>query len=307
MSEHFPITPNKHDKNVLAPIDGQIAVMQLSDQFDEAGRQIAYKLDEEGNAAITIAGVPEAYSDKVQAHYANKLAMDRNPSPEQMERGIPPEVITGLGDAALESTVAAPIIVEAAPAIDAIEQESAQGAEFDFKLVADEVSTLKYANENFRNLPDSERRHNLNAYIIKKTNGAHDAFKAGKMSEESYSAMANAFLGAASGHNTIAAVIDMLRDARTLDTDEMSDISSRAGTISEISELSGIEADRARISFANSLISQSERLLSDNDGVANGRYRALVGFIAGLSTQINDSSTSSGFVSGALDQLRKHS
>ena len=307
MSEHFPITPNKHDKNVLAPIDGQIAVMQLSDQFDEAGRQIAYKLDEEGNAAITIAGVPEAYSDKVQAHYANKLAMDRNPSPEQMERGIPPEVITGLGDAALESTVAAPIIVEAAPAIDAIEQESAQGAEFDFKLVADEVSTLKYANENFRNLPESERRHNLNAYIIKKTNGAHDAFKAGKMSEESYSAMANAFLGAASGHNTIAAVIDMLRDARTLDTDEMSDISSRAGTISEISALSGIEADRARISFANSLISQSERLLSDNDGVANGRYRALVGFIAGLSTQINDSSTSSGFVSGALDQLRKHS
>ena len=307
MSEHFPITPNKHDKNVLAPIDGQIAVMQLSDQFDEAGRQIAYKLDEEGNAAITIAGVPEAYSDKVQAHYANKLAMDRNPSPEQMERGIPPEVITGLGDAALESTVAVPIIVEAAPAIDAIEQESSQEAEFDFKLVADEVSTLKYANENFRNLPESERRHNLNAYIIKKTNGAHDAFKAGKMSEESYSAMANAFLGAASGHNTIAAVIDMLRDARTLDTDEMSDISSRAGTISEISALSGIEADRARISFANSLISQSERLLSDNDGVANGRYRALVGFIAGLSTQINDSSASNGFVSGALDQLRRYS
>lgn len=90
MSEHLSITPNKNDKNVLVPRgDGHIDVMLLSDKFDEAGRQIAYRIGEDGKIAHTRAGLPQAYGDEVQSHYAHKLAMDRNPTPEQMERGDP--------------------------------------------------------------------------------------------------------------------------------------------------------------------------------------------------------------------------
>jgi hypothetical protein len=307
MSEHFPISPNENDKNVLAPLDGQIAVMRLSNQFDEDGRQIAYKLDEEGNTATTIAGMPEAYSDKVQAHYAHKLAMDRNPTPEQMERGTPPKIITDLGSAALETTIAAPISAEAAVNSGVVEQELSRTPDLNVALVEGEVGTLKYANENFRGLPEAQRRHNLNAHITNKAHAAYDQFKAGKISEESYTVITNALLGAASSHDSIGAIVGMLRNVRTHDRDEVADVSSQAGAISEIASLPGLEGERARISFANSLIAKSERLLDDNDGVATSRYKAMVGFIAGLSTQINDPSTSSGFVSGALEQLRKHS
>jgi hypothetical protein len=211
-----------------------------------------------------------------------------------------------LGEVALEATVDVPVSGEVSNT-SSLERESSQKIELNFKLVADEVSTLKYANENFRELPEAERRHNLNVYITKKANAAHDEFKAGKISEESYSVMTNALLGAANSHDSIGAVVDMLRHARTLDADEMDDLLSQAGAISEIASLSGLEGERARISFANSLIAKSERLLDDNDNVATSRYRSMVGFIAGLSTQIKDPSASNGFVSGALERLKKYS
>jgi hypothetical protein len=94
MSEHLSITPNKNHKNVLVPrSSGRIEVMQLSDQIDESGRQIAYALDSDGQTAVTKAGPPEAFGDDAQAYYAHKLAMDRNPTPEQMERGEPSATI----------------------------------------------------------------------------------------------------------------------------------------------------------------------------------------------------------------------
>ncbi len=100
MSEQLSIAPNKNDKNVLVPRgDGQIDVMQLSDQFDESGLQIAYKLDEGGQTTTTKSGPPEAFGEGAQAYYANQLAMDRNPTPEEMERGTP--IVTNeLGDVA---------------------------------------------------------------------------------------------------------------------------------------------------------------------------------------------------------------
>lgn len=307
MSEYLPKTTSENDKNVLVPrSDGRIEVMRLSDQFDESGRQIAYRLDDDSQTMITKAGLPEAFSDQVQAHLANKLAMDRNPTPEQMERGTPPEVITELGDVALEAAINLSAPIEASN-VSSTEQESHQETGLSFQLLADEVSTLSYANESIRHLPEAEGRHNVNMHVMKKASAIYDAFKTGQINEESYSVVTNALLGAASSHESIGVIVDMIRDARTLDTDEMSDVSSQAGAISEIGTLPGIDGERARISFANSLIAKSERLLEDNGGIADGRYKAMVGFIAGLSTQINDVNSSNGFVSGALDKLRKYS
>jgi hypothetical protein len=306
MSEYQPKATSENDKNVLVPrSDGRIEVMRLSDRFDESGRQIAYRLDDDGQTVITKAGLPEAFSDQVQAHLANKLAMDRNPTPEQMERGTPPEVITGLGDVALEAAMNLSAPAEASDT-GSVEQGSNLETGLNFQLLADEVSTLNYANESIRHLPEAEGRHNVNMHVMNKAGAVYDAFKDGKISEESYSIVTNALLGAASSHESIGAVVDMLRDARTLDADEMSDVSSQAGAISEIGMLSGMDGERARISFVNSLIAKSERLLEDNGGVASGRYKAMVGFIAGLSTQINDPSTSTGFTHGALNRLRQH-
>lgn len=211
-----------------------------------------------------------------------------------------------LGEVAIEATVAVSASGEV-PDTSSLEQESTQGNKLNFQLVADEVSALKRANENFRQLPEAEGRHNLNARIVKKVNAAYDEFRAGKMSEESYSVITNVLLGAASNSKPIDAVVDTLMDSGTLDTDKREDLSLYASAINEISSLSGLEAERARIQLANSLIARSEHLLESNDNVVNGRYRAMVGFIAGLSSQIKDPSTSDGFVSGSLGQLRKHS
>lgn len=210
-----------------------------------------------------------------------------------------------LGEVAIEATVAVSVSGEVSDT-SSLERESSQENELNFQLVADEVSTLKRANENFRQLPEAEGRHNLNARIVKKVNAAYDEFKTGKMSEESYSVITNVLLGAASSSKSIDAVVDTLMDSKTLDADEREDLSLYASAINEISSLSGFEAEHARIKLANSLIARSEHLLESNDNVANGRYKAMVGFIAGLSTQIKDPSTSSGFVSGSLAQLRKH-
>jgi hypothetical protein len=307
MSEHFPIAPNKKDKNVLVPFsNGRIEVMQLSDHIDEAGRQIAYMVGEDGESLVTRAGVPEAYSDKVQAHYAHKLAMDRNPTPEQMERGTPPKVITELGDVALEATMNLSAPAEVADASTA-DRESNQETGLDIRLVEGTVSTLSYATENLRHMPEAEAKHELNVHIVRQASNAHDRYEEGKIDKASYSTMTHALLGAASDFRIIDAVSDQLMDGRTLDSDETADLTDWKVELYEIASKTGLDADIARIRLASNLISRSEYILERNDGVANNRYRAMVGFIAGLSTQIKDSSTSFGFVSGALEQLKKHS
>lgn len=304
MSEHAPITPNKNDKNVLVPFsNGRIEVMSLSDVVDDLGHQMAYKLEDDGQAMIIKGGVPEAFSDKVQEYYANKLAMDRNPTPEQLERGTPPKVITDLGDIALESAMATPLSAEGSNNHN-LEQESHQEEGLDFQIVSDQVGTLRRGNEANRHLPELERKHNIAAYITKKATTTHEQFREGRINQETYSAITNALLGAASNPESIGAVVDSLLDVNTLDADERADLSLHSSSISQISERSGMEAERARIGLASSLIATSERILSDNGGVANSRYKAMVAFIAGLSTQINDSNYSDGFASGALNKLR---
>ena len=170
MSEHLSITPNENDKNVLVPFSNdRIEVMRLSDQIDESGRQVAYKVEEDGKTITTKAGAPEAYGDEVQAYYAHKLAMDRNPTPEQMERGVPMKVVTELGDAALEGVVEIPrsstddMSRLLDPAFDA-ESLSVEGAAVrperteEEKLEADRKSRDAAAWQ--ANIADYERRKN---------------------------------------------------------------------------------------------------------------------------------------------------
>lgn len=211
-----------------------------------------------------------------------------------------------LGGVAIEATVTIPVSVEVSD-ISSLEQESRQEAGMDIVLVEDVVRTLKYANESNRDIPEAEGRRSLNAHIIKKANGAYDELKGDKISAESYSVMASTLLGAASSRDSIDEVVGMLMESETLDADTKADLSAHANAIKEIASLTGMDGELARIKLANSLIARSELLLQNNNNVATSRYRTMVGFSAGLSTQIKDPSYSSGFVQGALGKLKKHS
>jgi hypothetical protein len=228
----------------------------------------------------------------------NELESRLRDSDERAEHMATNDSIHELGSHALDAT---------ASITASHEKEPSKETSFNLELIEGAIGGLYSVTENFRQSPEAEGRHYMNGYITREATTAYDAFKSGKISEESYSVLANTLLGAASSYMSIEAVVDTLMDAKVLDADTKVDLLAHARSISEIAALPGLDGERARISYANSLITQSENLLEKNNYVASGRYKATVGFIAGLSTQIKDYNTSSGFVHGALGRLKQYS